>query len=37
MPPIFEGANLGNAILTDALIEGAKFEAAIMPDGKRAE
>jgi uncharacterized protein YjbI with pentapeptide repeats len=33
----FEGANLKNAILTDALTEGANFDAAIMPDGKRQE
>jgi uncharacterized protein YjbI with pentapeptide repeats len=30
-------ADLANDILTDAQIEGAKFDAAIMPDGKRAE
>jgi uncharacterized protein YjbI with pentapeptide repeats len=30
-------ADLANAIPTDAQIEGAKFAAAIMPDGKRAE
>ena len=30
-------ANLENAILSDTKTEGAKFEAAIMPDGKRAE
>jgi uncharacterized protein YjbI with pentapeptide repeats len=33
----FEGANLTNAILSDAQTEGAKFEAAIMPDGRRSE
>ena len=31
-----EGANLENAILSDAQTEGAKFDAAIMPDGHRA-
>ena len=31
------GYYLKNAILTDAQTEGANFDAAIMPDGKRVE
>jgi len=30
-----DSANLENAILSDAQTEGAKFDAAIMPDGHR--
>ncbi|MBO0753762.1 MAG: pentapeptide repeat-containing protein, partial [Bradyrhizobiaceae bacterium] len=33
----FEGANLRNAILTDAKTDGANFDAAIMPDGNRQD
>ena len=32
-----EGANLTDAILSDARIEGAKFDAAVMPNGRRNE
>ena len=33
----FLGANLQNAIVTDARTEGTNFDAAIMPDGKRGD